>query len=212
MKKKTDQQKMEAHSKSFYQFMRKRRSVRKFSDQPVSREVIENCIRTAATAPSGANQQPWHFVIIENPDLKHQIRLKAEAIEQAFYKGLAPKAWLKILKPIGTDAHKPFLEKAPVLIAIFAQKFGLTSKGEKIKHYYSLESACIAAGLLITSIHHAGLGCLTYTPINMNFLNDLLNRPKNERPLMILAVGHPASHTDFPNLPKKPFEEIASFI
>lgn len=203
---------MQTRSKAFYQCMRKRRSVRAFSDQPVSRKVIENCIRTAATAPSGANQQPWYFAVIENQDLKHQIRLKAEAIEERFYKKLAPQSWLKALKPIGTDARKPFLEKAPVLIVIFVQKYGFTSKGEKIKHYYPVESTWIATGLLITAIHHAGLGCLTYTPVKMNFLNALLNRPKNERPLMILAVGYPDPNADFPNLSKKPFEEITSFV
>jgi iodotyrosine deiodinase len=212
MKKKIDQQDMEARSKAFYQFMRKRRSVRDFSDQPVSKKVIENCIRTAATAPSGANQQPWHFAVVENQDLKHQIRLKSESIEQEFYKQLAPKAWLKALKPIGTNIRKPFLDNAPVLIAIFVQKYSLSSKGEKIKHYYPHESVCIATGLLITAIHHAGLGCLTYTPIKMNFLNGLLNRPKNERPLMILAVGYPDFNAEIPNLSIKSFEEITSFI
>jgi iodotyrosine deiodinase len=209
---KTQKEDMRSQSNAYFQLMQTRRSIRNFTDESVPRKVIENCIRTAATAPSGANQQPWHFVVVENQELKHQIRLKAESIERDFYKNLAPNSWLKALKPIGTNQHKPFLEKTPCLIIVFVQRYGTTPDGKKIKHYYPLESVSIAVGLLITAIHNAGLGCLTYTPIKMRFLNLLLKRPKNERALMILAVGHPDPDSVPPCLPKKSFDQMVTFI
>lgn len=211
MANKIQKEEMKTRSDNFFQLMQTRRSVRHFTNESIPRKVIENCIRTAATAPSGANQQPWYFVAVENQEMKHRIRVKAESIEHDFYKNLAPDSWLKALKPIGTDQHKPFLETAPYLIVVFVQKYEKTPDGQKIKHYYPLESVSIAVGLLVAAIHNAGLGCLTYTPVRMHFLNQLLDRPKSERPLMILAVGHPDLDFVPLSLSKKSFDQIAAF-
>jgi len=184
-----------------------RRTIRDFADTPVPREIIETAIRAAATAPNGANQQPWHFAAISNPDMKRRIRIAAEEEERAFYGGRASDEWLDALTPLGTDASKPFLETAPWLIAIFAQK--KSPEGEK--HYYVTESVGIAIGMLITTLHAAGLATLTHTPAPMNFLRDICGRPITEKPLVLLVVGHPARDATVPAhaLEKKSFDEIA---
>ena len=184
-----------------------RRTIRDFAETPVPRQIIETAIKAAATAPNGANQQPWHFAAISNPDMKRRIRLAAEEEERAFYGGRASEEWLDALSPLGTDASKPFLETAPWLIAIFAQKKG--PDGEK--HYYVTESVGIAIGMLITTLHAAGLATLTHTPAPMNFLRDICGRPTTEKPLVLLVVGHPAKDATVPMhaLEKKSFDEIA---
>jgi iodotyrosine deiodinase len=199
-------------SESFYNQVKQRRTVRDFSDKPVSKEVIENCISSAGTAPSGANLQPWHFVVVSDPKIKKQIRYAAEKEEKEFYTTRAPKEWLESLAPLGTDEQKPFLEKAPHLIAIFAKSYDILPDGRKVKQYYSQESVGIACGILITAIHNAGLVSLTHTPSPMNFLNEVLGRPKNERPFLLLVVGYPAKDAKVPDIQKKKLEEIASFI
>ncbi len=203
---------MKRRSTEFYREMKKRRSVRDFSDQPVPKEIIEKCLLAAGTSPSGANKQPWHFVVISNPEIKRKIRKAAEKEEEAFYSGRAPDEWLEALAPLGTTAEKPFLEKAPYLIVIFAQSYSINSKGKKVKNYYVQESVGIATGILITAIHHAGLVCLTHTPSPMGFLNEILDRPKNERPYLILVVGYPARDAKVPDISKKSLSEIATFI
>jgi len=199
-------------SKAFYEDIKRRRTVRDFSDQPVPKEIIENCIKSAGTAPNGANLQPWHFVVISNPEIKKKIRIAAEEEEKEFYEKRAPKEWLEVLEPLGTDENKPFLETAPYLIAIFSKSYDLLPDGRQVKQYYSLESTGIATGILITAIHNAGLVSLTHTPSPMNFLNEILNRPKNERPFLLLVVGYPAKDAKVPDIRKKSLQEIASFI
>lgn len=203
----TDQ--MLAEAQAFYDLMRQRHSVRDFAPTPVSADVIRACIAAAGTAPSGANQQPWHFVAIRDPNMKSQIRAAAEAEEEKFYAGGGGDAWLRALEPIGTGAQKPHMEIAPWLIVIFAQRWG-ERDGARVKHYYVPESVGIATGVLITALHHAGLSCLTHTPNPMGFLNDLCDRPANEKPVMILAVGHPADDATVPAIAKqkKPLDEI----
>jgi iodotyrosine deiodinase len=196
----------------FYADIRRRRTVRHFSDRPVPRAVIEDCLRAAGTAPNGANMQPWHFVVVADPSLKRQIRAAAEAEERAFYEERAPADWLEALAPLGTDAHKPFLEIAPYLIVIFAQSYGLDEAGNKVKHYYVQESVGIATGMLITALHQAGLVTLTHTPSPMGFLNELLERPKWERPFLILVAGFPAEGATVPDISKKPLDQIATFL
>jgi nitroreductase len=203
---------MQARASTFYDEMRRRRTVREFSDRPVPRSVIEACLRTAGTAPSGANQQPWHFVAVSDPAVKSHIRQAAEAEEREFYERRASQEWLDALAPLGTDAHKPFLEVAPYLIAIFAQTYGMGADGGKIKHYYVTESVGIATGLLIAALHHAGLATLTHTPSPMGFLNEILGRPTNERPFLLLVVGYPAENAQVPAITKKALEEIATFV
>ena len=203
---------MRRRAAEFYVEMKRRRTVRHFSDRPVPREVIENCLRAAGTAPSGANMQPWHFVAVSDPVIKRKIREGAEAEEREFYHERAPQEWLEALAPLGTDEHKPFLETAPYLIVIFAQSFGLLPDGRKVKHYYAQESVGIATGMLIAAIHHAGLASLTHTPSPMGFLNDILGRPSHERPFLILVVGYPAPEATVPLIGKKPLEEIATFL
>jgi len=203
---------MQARANTFYDEMRRRRTVRDFSDRPVPRSVIEACLRTAGTAPSGANQQPWHFVAVSDPTVKSRIRQAAEAEEREFYERRAAQEWLDALAPLGTDAHKPFLEIAPYLIAIFAQTYGMGADGGKIKHYYVTESVGIATGLLIAALHHAGLVTLTHTPSPMGFLNEILGRPTNERPFLLLVVGYPADNAQVPTITKKALEEMATFV
>ena len=203
---------MGRRAKAFCAEMQRRRSVRQFSDRAVPREVIERCLLTAGSAPSGANMQPWHFAVVSDPDVKRQIRVAAEREEAKFYAGLAGEEWLGALSSLGTDAQKPFLEVAPYLIAIFAQKHGVAPDGSKVQHYFVRESVGIAAGLLVAAIHHAGLAALTYTPPRAGFLNEILGRPDNERPLLILVVGYPAQNAAIPNLKKKPLKEIAEFL
>ena len=203
---------MKQRAAAFYMDVQRRRTVRHFSDRPVPREIIEDCLRAAATAPSGAHMQPWHFLIITDPVVKRQIREAAEDVECEFYNTYAPQEWLEPLAPLGTDEHKPFLETAPYLIVIFAQRYGLLPNERKIKHYYVPESVGIATGILITAIHQAGLVSLTYTPSRMGFLNDILDRPANERPFLILVVGYPAADAVVPDLRRKSLQEIATFI
>ncbi|WP_371398313.1 nitroreductase family protein [Fretibacter rubidus] len=191
-----------------------RRTIRDFSDRVVPRDVIETAIKTAGTAPSGANHQPWHFTAISNPDIKRQIRIAAEAEEAEFYGGRAPDEWLDALAPLGTDASKPFLETAPWLIAVFAQKRGGEQAGQDKKNYYVTESVGLATGMLITALHSAGLGTLTHTPAPMNFLRDICGRPKSEKPFVLLVVGHPAegAHVPAHALIKKTLAEISDFL
>ena len=199
-------------SQAFYEEMKRRRSIRDFSDKPVQKEIIENCIKAAVTAPSGANLQPWHFVVVSNPEIKKKIRIAAEEEEKEFYRTRAPKEWLEVLEPLGTDENKPFLETATYLIAIFYKSYEVLPDGNQVKQYYAMESTGIATGILITAIHNAGLVSLTHTPSPMNFLNKILNRPKNERPFLLLVVGYPAKDAKVPDIKKKSLQEIASFI
>lgn len=202
---------MKARAAAFYADLRRRRTVREFSQRPVPRQVIEDCLLAAGTAPNGANMQPWHFVVVSDPGLKREIRIHAEMEERAFYSARAPQEWLDALAPLGTDENKPFLEQAPYLIAVFVQRYGLLPDGRQVKHYYAMESVGIATGMLITAVHHAGLVSLTHTPSPMNFLNELLGRPENERPFLLLVVGYPAEDARVPDITKKSLEEIATF-
>jgi nitroreductase len=203
---------MKSRAAEFRADIQRRRTVREFADRPVPREVIEECLRAAGTAPNGANLQPWHFVVVSDASIKREIRIAAEKEEQEFYQNKAPQEWLDALAPLGTDEHKPFLECAPFLIVIFAQSHSLLADGRKVKHYYVQESVGIATGILITALHHAGLVSLTHTPSPMGFLNKLLRRPARERPFLILVVGYPAGNAMVPMLTKKPLEEIATFF
>lgn len=196
----------------FARTMSQRRTVRNFSDRPVDRAVIEQAIRAAGSAPSGANLQPWHFVAVSDPAVKQRIRRAAEVEERDFYSRRAPKEWLEALAPLGTDADKPFLEIAPWLIAVFIQKHGFLPDGRIGKHYYALESVGIATGLLITALHVAGLATLTHTPSPMDFLNEILGRPDHERPFLLLVVGHPAPDARVPDIQRKPLADILSWV
>ncbi|MEE4190400.1 MAG: nitroreductase family protein [Halieaceae bacterium] len=202
-----------ARAAEYYETIKQRHSVRHFSDAPVDREVIEACLRAAGTAPSGANHQPWHFACVSDPDTKREIRLAAEKEEREFYGGKAGDEWLEDLADLGTDADKPFLEIAPWLIAIFVERYGINEDGSKQKNYYTAESVGIATGFLINALHEAGLATLTHTPNPMKFLNQILERPGNERPYILLVVGHPAADAKIPRAAtvKKSLEEIASF-
>jgi iodotyrosine deiodinase len=201
-----------ARAANFHAQMARRRTVRDFSDRPVPREVIEDCLRTAGSAPNGANLQPWHFVAVSDPALKHEIRIAAEAEEKEFYEHRAPNEWLEALAALGTDAQKPFLETAPWLIAVFSQPYRILPDGRKLKHYYATESVGIATGFLVAAIHQAGLVSLTHTPSPMGFLNKLLDRPAHEKPFLLLVVGHPAENAAVPDIQRRPLAEISSFI
>jgi nitroreductase len=203
---------MRRRAACFLAQLRLRRTVRDFLPQPVPCDVIESCLLAAGTAPNGANRQPWHFVVVTDPALKSKIRAAAEKEEQDFYEHRAPPEWLEALAPLGTGPEKPFLEVAPVLIAIFAQSYEVLPDGRKLKNYYVTESVGIATGMLITGLHDAGLATLTHTPSPMGFLNDLLGRPSNERPFLLLVVGYPADDATVPDIAKKPLSEIATFI
>jgi len=203
---------MQERAAAFYLDIRRRRTVREFSDRPIPEGVITDCLKAAGAAPSGANQQPWHFVAITDPVVKHRIREAAEKEERAFYEHRAPDAWLDALSPLGTQAQKPFLDRAPCLIAIFAQKYGLDGQGNKIKHYYVKESVGIATGFLITALHHSGLVSLTYTPSPMDFLNKILGRPTHEKAFMILVAGYPENDVMVPNVSKKALDEFVTWI
>lgn len=192
-----------AAAQDFLAYMKKRHSVRQYAPDPVSEEVIAACIAAAATAPSGANHQPWHFVAIANPDMKARIRAEAEEEERAFYSGGAGDEWLAALEPIGTGIDKPHLTDAPWLIVVFAQRYGLTDDGNRYKNYYVPESVGIATGMLITAIHHAGLVCLEHTPNPMKFLPEMCGRPASEKAVMILPVGYPAAHATVPAVAKR---------
>lgn len=206
------EQEMLQKAQDFRSQVAKRRTVRDFSAEPVPREIIEQCLLAAGSAPSGANRQPWHFCVVADPAVKHQIRVAAEEEERDFYQRRAPDDWLEALLPFGTDANKPFLETAPYLIVIFAEKYSLDEKGRKQKNYYVPESVGIATGILITALHHAGLATLTHTPSPMKFLNQILERPEREKPTMVLVVGYPAENATVPDIKRKPLETIASFI
>ena len=197
-------------SNNFYSFMSHRRTVRTFSNKSIPQKVIINAVKTACTAPSGANIQPWFFAIIKNPDIKKIIRVEAEKEEKEFYAKRAPDEWLKALEQFGTDEHKPFLEKAPYLIVVFEKKFDKDEDNKIIKHYYTKESVGIATGMLITSLHNSGIATLTLTPSPTNFLNHILDRPQNEKPFLIIVAGIPERTTLLPNIERKRFEDIAS--
>lgn len=203
---------MLARSAEFLATMARRRTVRDYSDRPVSREVIENAVRTAALAPSGANQQPWTFVCISDPAIKSRIRIAAEEEERAFYEGRAGQEWLEALRHLGTDWRKPFLETAPWLIAIFGQRHGTGPQGEKVKHYYVPESVGIASGFLIAALHQAGLATLTHTPSPMGFLNEICGRPDNEKAYILLVAGHPAQDCEVPVIDKKTLAEVSVWL
>ena len=206
------QEQMKRRAASFRIDMQRRRSVRSFSSKPVPREVIEDCLLTAGSAPSGANMQPWYFVVVDEPDLKKRIRQAAEEEEYKFYHGNAGDQWLDALSPLGTDYQKPFLETAPYLIVIFSRSYSLSPDGQKVKHYYVRESVGIATGLLIAAVHNTGLVTLPYTPARMGFLNNILGRPENERPFLVLVVGYPAEKAMVPEIKKKSLNEISTFV
>jgi nitroreductase len=203
---------MRARLEDFYSEMNRRRTVREFSDRPVPRDIIETALKVANTAPSGANLQPWHFAIVSGPETKKNIREAAEAEEREFYTHRASEEWLAALKPLGTDDHKPFLETAPYLIAVFMQKFGELPDGRKVKHYYPAESTGLATGMLIAALHRAGLATLTHTPSPMKFLNEILGRPKSERPFLLLVAGYPADDARVPDIRRKTLEEFTSWV
>jgi len=208
------QPEMIERARSFHAELVRRRSVRDFDSRPVPREVIEACLLAAGTAPSGANQQPWFFSVITDPVHKRRVREAAEAEERSFYNDRAPQEWLDALAPLGTDWNKPFLEEAPVLIAIFAQKYGVRPDGERFSHYYVPESVGIASGFLIAALHHAGLATLTHTPNPMSFLNKLCGRPSSEKPVILLVVGYPQPGCQVPvhGGIKKPLAAIAQWL
>jgi nitroreductase len=203
---------MRLRARAFYDDLRRRRTVREFSERDVPREVIEDCLRTAGTAPSGANLQPWQFVVVTDPSVKRTIRIEAEREEREFYARRAPPEWLEALAPLGTDAAKPFLEVAPVLIAVFGRKHGETARGTRVKNYYVPESVGIATGFLIAALHHAGLATLTHTPSPMGFLNQILQVDADARPSVLLVVGYPAPDCKVPAITRKPLDQIARFV
>jgi nitroreductase len=203
---------MIARALAFQTQMARRRTVRDFSDRAVPKKIIEACVAAAGSAPSGANQQPWTFVCISNPETKARIRVAAEREEREFYAGRASAEWLAALGPLGTDAEKPFLETAPWLIVVFAQRHGVDSAGKRIKHYYVPESVGIATGLLIAALHNAGLASLTHTPSPMGFLNEICGRPEHEKPVILLVAGYPAAGASVPDIRRKPLDEIAAWL
>ena len=203
---------MRARADAFYAQLKRRKTIREFSSEAVPRDVIETCLLAAGTAPSGANHQPWHFAVVQSADIKKRIREEAEIEEREFYQHRAPQEWKDALAPLGTDAAKPFLEEAPVLIAIFGQKNTAMDDGTSVKNYYVPESVSIATGFLIAALHNAGLATLTHTPSPMGFLNTLLQRPDNEKPYILLVVGYPKAGCMVPNIGKKTLAEMASFL
>ena len=203
---------MISKSKDFFNIIKTRRTVREFSTKEVPKEVIENCILAANSAPSGANKQPWHFVIVKNKDIKRRIRIEAEKEEKEFYNHRATQEWLQDLEQFATNERKPFLEEAPYLIAIFEEKYSFDEEGKKHKNYYVKESIGIATGFLITALHYCGLATLTHTPSPMDFLNEILQRPRNEKPFLLLVAGYPKEGTRVPNIKRKLFEEIATVL
>lgn len=206
-----DEAEMLQRSRAFWELMDRRRTVRDFSSRPVPREIIAHAVATAATAPSGANQQPWTFVCIADTALKRRIREAAEAEERAFYAGRAGEEWLDALSPLGTDWRKPFLETAPWLVVVFAQRWG-EAEGGRVKHYYVPESVGIASGLLIAALHNAGLATLTHTPSPMGFLNEICRRPANEKASLLVVTGYPAEGCRVPAITRKAFSEVAAFL
>ncbi|MCH7763548.1 MAG: nitroreductase family protein [Candidatus Marinimicrobia bacterium] len=208
---KLSEKEMKKRSLDFLELMKSRRSVRDFSDKPVPKDIIENIIKTAASAPSGANKQPWKFVVVEDPEIKKQIRIAAEEEEKEFYTHRATKEWLEDLNQFGTDWKKPFLETAPYLIIVFKEVVD-TRHEEPRKNYYVNESVGIAVGFLLAAIHHAGLVSLTHTPSPMKFLEEILKRPENERAYLLIPVGYPAEDAEVPVISKKPFSEICETV
>jgi nitroreductase len=196
----------------YHHDMKRRRSIREFSDRSFPREIVDQCLLAAGSAPNGANLQPWHFVVVSDPNTKKEIRIAAEQEEKAFYEARAPQPWLDALAPLGTDANKPFLETAPYLIVVFSKAYELRADGTKVKNYYAVESVGIATGMLITGLHLAGVATLTHTPSPMNFLNPILGRPPNERPFLLLVTGYPIDDCHVPNISKKPLNEIATYF
>ena len=199
-------------SREFCKKIVKRRTVRDFSDRPVDKEIIENAIKAAGSAPSGANKQPWHFAVVSSPEIKKSIREAAEKEEQAFYDGRAPEAWLKDLEQFDTDANKPFLETAPYLIAVFLQRNTVDEKGNKHKNYYMPESVGISCGMLLTALHLSGLATLTHTPSPMGFLNKILKRPDNEKAFLLIVAGYPTKDVEVPDIKRKELKEIISYF
>lgn len=206
-----DAQTLQHRAREFYQWMDTRRTVRDFADTPVPKAVIEDIIRTASTAPSGAHKQPWTFCAVQDPAIKAEIRKAAEEEEYTSYHGRMSERWLKDLEPLGTDWQKPFLETVPWLIVVFKKAYELGLEGEKQNNYYVNESVGLACGFLLAAIHHAGLVALTHTPSPMNFLTKILDRPENERPFLLIPVGYPASDAKVPDLERRPLEEISRF-
>jgi iodotyrosine deiodinase len=203
---------MDYNANQFFQKVSNRRSVRDFSRDDFPIDIIKNCIKSASTAPSGANKQPWHFVIVKDPIIKRKIRKAAEIEEKEFYGGRAPKEWLDDLNQFGTDWNKPFLEEAPYLIVVFSKKFDINDDGTNKKNYYVSESVGIASGLLLAALHNAGLVTLTHTPSPMAFLSDILNRPPSDKPYLIIPVGFPSENAEVPNIKKKTFKEICTIL
>lgn len=204
--------KMRSRSESFLNEIITRRTVREFSDRIVPIDIINNCIKTAASAPSGANKQPWQFVVVRDSGIKTKIREAAEKEEKEFYGHRATKEWLEDLNQFGTDWHKPFLDIAPYLIVVFRKIYDLENDGTQRKNYYVNESVGIASGFLLAALHHAGLITLTHTPSPMNFLGEILNRPKNEKAFLLIPVGYPAKDAEVPDISKKPFGEISTIV
>jgi len=202
---------MRERAQSFLDRMSTRRTVRSFSDRPVSKEIIQQALATAGSAPSGANRQPWHFAVAGGSEIKRRIRIGAEKEEYEFYHGRAPQDWIDALAPFGTDEKKPFLEIAPWFIAVFTQKFDLDVTSKKHKNYYVTESVCIATGFLIAALHNAGLATLTHTPSPMKFLNEIFDRPVSEKPLMLVVTGYPGEGAKVPSITRKSLDQISSF-
>ena len=203
---------MHRRAVAFYQEIRRRRTVRDFSERPVDRAIVDECLKAAGTAPNGANLQPWHFVVVTDPTVKSEIRIAAEAEERELYQHRASQEWLDVLAPLGTDEHKPFLETAPCLIGVFCKPYDLREDGSRSKNYYVTESVGIATGFLIAALHHAGLATLTHTPSPMKFLNKIMVRPDHERPFLLLVVGYPAEDAQVPLIKKKPIDEIVTYL
>lgn len=203
---------MEQRTAAFLDTMRTRRTVRDYSSRKIPQTVVENAIRIAGTAPSGANMQPWHFVLVTRPGIRQRIREAAEAEEREFYSHRASQQWLDALAPLGTNEDKPFLESASCLIAIFLKKFSRDAEGRRLKNYYTSESVGIATGMLITALHNAGVATLTHTPSPMRFLNDILGRPRDERPFVLLVAGFAAEHATVPDIQRQDLSEILSTV
>ncbi len=203
---------MQSRAARFHAEMGRRRTIREFSSRPVDPAIIDECIAAAGTAPSGANMQPWHFVVVTDSDVKSRMRTAAEEEEREFYEHRAPQEWLDALKPVGTDEHKPFIEEAPVLIAVFARRWDEAEDGRKVKQYYATESVGLATGLLIAAVHHAGLASLTHTPSPMGFMNEILGRPRNEAPFLLLVVGYPTDDCQVPDISRKPIDDIRTRV
>lgn len=203
---------MQRRAVDFHAELSRRRTIREFSTRPVDPMIIDECIAAAGTAPSGANMQPWHFVVVTDSEVKSRMRVAAEEEEREFYENRAPQEWLDALAPLGTNEHKPFLEQAPVLIAVFVRRWDETDDGRKVKQYYATESVGLATGMLIAAVHHAGLASLTHTPSPMGFMNDILGRPRNETPFLLLVVGYPEDDCQVPDIKRKSIDEIRTRI